>query len=677
MLPDLHTDICYIKGVGPKRAQLFSKLDIFTCFDLLTHFPRDYQDRSLIKPINQLVLDETVCVVATVTDPVSLRRVRKALDIYTTRACDDTGCVSLSFYNQAYIAESLKPDKTYVFYGKISGNLYKKEMLNPEFEPLSDELKITNRIIPIYPLSAGLTRNIVSNAIRNALAGADSIPDPINDQIRYDHSLATAKFSYENIHFPTSFENCEIAKRRLIFEELFVLCTGLMLIKRRREKRSGIKYSTTDISAFLAALPFELTAGQKNAIDDAIADLVSGTPLNRLIQGDVGCGKTMVAAALCYLTHKNGHVSALMAPTEILAKQHFLSLSPLLGGLGMRVELLTGSTTKKNRQSILDRLKQGEIDLIIGTHSLISEDIEIPSLALAITDEQHRFGVRQRATLAAKGHDLHTLVMSATPIPRTLALLMYGDLEVSIIDTLPPGRQPVDTFLVDETKRQRVYNFIKKHTQTGQKAYIVCPLTQGEDENLKAVEEYAAELEKEFTGQKVGFVHGKLKQKQKDKIMEDFAFGDTQILVATTVIEVGVNVPAATIMLIENAERFGLSQLHQLRGRVGRGSDKSYCIMFTQNKTSLTLARLNTMCATNNGFEISEQDLKLRGPGDFFGSRQHGMPKLKIADFAYDIKVLKDAQKAAAKLLKDDPGLKNQENTALVQRIKMLFQNKE
>lgn len=672
--------IRFLKGVGEKRAELFEKLDIYTVFDLISNYPRDYEDRSVIKDIAEVQPEETVCIKATVASPVISRRIRKGLEIARIQAADATGVITLVFFNQKYLRDSLKEGETYIFYGKISGNLISREMQNPMFEPAEDCGAKTGRIVPIYSLTAGLTQNILSKCVSNALSEySEELCDPLRDTLRERYKLCHARYALENIHYPKDFESLAVAKRRLTFEELYIFSAGLMMLKGRRGEVSGCRFSPVDISSFTKRLPFELTNAQKRAAREAIEDMCKDAPMNRLVQGDVGSGKTVVAAVCAYAAERNGYQTAVMVPTEILAEQHLKSFRQLFGGTEVTVEILTGSMGAAAKRDVKTRLAAGEIDIIIGTHALITEDVEFSRLGLVVTDEQHRFGVRQRSTLLTKGENPNLLVMSATPIPRTLALILYGDLELSVIDELPPGRQPVDTFAVGEAKRESAYGFVRKQLHMGRQAYIVCPLVEENDElDLKSVEDFAENLRRgALRGCRVEILHGRMKGKEKEQIMREFSEGKIHALVSTTVIEVGVNVPNATVMVVENAERFGLSQLHQLRGRVGRGSDKSYCILFSDARNQLSRERLAVLCKTNDGFLISEEDLRLRGPGDFFGTRQHGVPELKIADLALNSKALKVAQEEAKALLEDDPLLEKPENKELLERIRILFKKEE
>ena len=596
---------------------------------------------------------------------------------------DDTGSVTATFFNQSYMKDALRTGETYVVYGRVEGPPGRRQMTNPVCER-ADRARFTGRILPIYPLTRGISNNLLAGlTLRCVEECAGQVEETLPAGLRREHALAAAEFACRNIHFPRDEEALELARRRLIFEELFCLACGMALLRTGRTCAEGVPFSTPPVEEFLALLPFSLTAAQRRAMEEVAADTASGAPMNRLVQGDVGSGKTMVAAYGAWLAAKNGGQCALMAPTELLAEQHFRSLAPLLGRAGVRVGLLTGSVKGKARKELYAALAAGEVDLVVGTHALLSEGVAFSNLALAITDEQHRFGVAQRAALAAKaGRTPHVLVMSATPIPRTLALIIYGDLEVSVIDELPPGRTPVETYVVGEDKRQRMYRFVRKLVGQGRQAYLVCPaVEEGEEspgepggEGLKAAVPYAEHLKSEvFPDLRVGLVHGKMKARDKDAAMTAFAAGELDVLVSTTVIEVGVDVPNAALMVVENADRFGLSQLHQLRGRVGRGKHQSYCVLMTSTHSAESRERLRVLAKTADGFRIAEEDLKLRGPGDFFGQRQHGLPQLGIADLAADMRVLKEAQQAAQALLEADPGLSRREHAPLLGRVRRLF----
>ena len=675
-MADLTTDVRYIKGIGEQRAKALGKLNIFTLRDLISYFPRAYDDRRTYCKIKDMQPGENVCVEAMVASAPSLSRIRKGLDLVKVRAVDETGTLDITFFNQAYMKDNLRVGETYTFFGKGEGNLLRKTMANPVVEKEGNRV-VTGRIMPIYPLTAGVTQNLLVKAVEQGLAACRTLlPDPLPDSVRREHDLCAIGYAYDKIHFPDSEEELAIARRRLVFEELFLLAIGLKKLRRRRDDLSCVPYKNTDIDAFYGVLPFALTGAQRRAIDEILSDFRSGRPMNRLVQGDVGSGKTMVAAAAMVCAVQNGSQAALMAPTEILAEQHYRGLVPLLERMGISCVLLTGAMTAKNRRAVLGQIESGEARVVIGTHALISTDVTYQNLGLVVTDEQHRFGVAQRSALSAKGDTPHLLVMSATPIPRTLALIIYGDLDVSVIDELPPGRQKIDTFSVTGSYHQRIYNFIRKEIDTGRQAYIICSMVEENDtipDERKAVTEYTKVLQEQvFPDLWVACVHGRMKAKEKDAVMADFASGRTHILVSTTVVEVGVDVPNATVMVIEDADRFGLSQLHQLRGRVGRGQHKSYCILISDNKNEETRQRLKVMTQTADGFKIAEEDLRLRGPGDFFGQRQHGLPALKVADLTCDMSLLKEAQTAAEKLLGDDPEMKKHPVTAL--RIAQMFE---
>ncbi len=683
--PDLNIGIRYLKGVGEKRAELFSKLGIFTVADLLNYFPRDYEDRRKISEIKNVKVGEKVCINAFASSNIKTRTPRRGFSITEFRAVDESGGINVVFFNQKYSVGKINPGERYIFFGKIEEHSGRISMVNPTFEPEgADGGRKTGVILPIYGLTAGLSADTVRTAVRNALSEfSEAIPEIIPEEIRMRRRLAHVGYSYREIHFPSSEEELMLAKRRLVFEELFVLSLGLMRLRSRRDTKTGILMNDGDITPYIQSLPFELTGAQKRVIEEIKKDMMSDKPMNRIVQGDVGSGKTAVAAASAYIAYKNDYQSVLMVPTEILAEQHFASLKNELSKLGMRCELLCGSMKASEKKKVKTECASGSVDLLIGTHAVISEDVDFERLGLMIVDEQHRFGVRQRALLAGKGKNLHQLVMSATPIPRSLALIMYGDLDISVIDELPPGRLPVDTLIVNDSKRNDCYSFIRKQLDLGHQAYIVCPLIETDEESdineLRSVEKFAKELsEGVFAGIRTEFLHGKMKQKEKDAVMKRFVSGETSAIVSTTVIEVGVNVPNATVMAIENAERFGLSQLHQLRGRVGRGKAKSYCILFSNvNKFSPAAERLTALRQSNDGFKISEEDLRLRGPGDFFGTRQHGLPELKIASFMSDMVTLELAKQEASRIVEIDSELKSPEYKALRERISRMFDAEE
>jgi len=654
--------IKYVKGVGEARARLLAKLGINTVNDALNFFPRDYQDRSILKKITDLQDGEECAVRASLVSDVTESKPRRNLSIVKTLASDGTAFLSLTWFNQSYIKNNLKSGIEYIFFGKVKRNGMRLEMHNPVIETAEQSGKNTGRILPVYPLTKGLTQTHLRTIIEKSLKLAENKFEEILPQdLREKYNLSHISYSYEEIHFPQSLHHMEQARRRLVFEELLILQLSLLKSKGISKEQKGNRFRPVDMSPLLNKLPFQLTTAQKKVFDEICNDMQSDRKMNRLIQGDVGSGKTIVAVMAIYMAAKNGYQSAFMVPTEILAEQHYRSVQSLFGDLGISVRLLTGSTKKKEKDEIKSLAKEGKIDVIIGTHAILEDDTEFYKLGLVITDEQHRFGVRQRAKLSVKGENPELLVMTATPIPRTLTLTLYGDLDVSIIDELPPDRKPIDTYAVNESYRERIYNFIRKNVAEGRQAYIVCPLVEDSDEiEAESAEGLAERIrDNELKGLRVGLIHGKMKSAEKDKVMRKFVDGQLDVLVSTTVIEVGVNVPNANLMVVENAERFGLSQLHQLRGRVGRGKYKSYCILFNQSKSEVSKQRMDIMTSTNNGFVISEKDLELRGPGDVFGVRQHGLPELKIANLYRDMDILKDVQKAVrhiidGNLLSDD-----------------------
>ena len=671
----LSDPITVLKGIGPTKAKQFAALNIFTLEDLICHFPRAYEDRTKLFPIAKLEVDVPACFKAMVMNTPRTAHIRKGLDLTKVQVADHTARLNLTFFNNKFAAEQLQYGKEYIFYGTLSGDFVGYSMTNPIFEALDSQPVTTRRVLPIYPLTAGLSNAAMLKAVWQALAICDTPAEILPETVRREFGILDASRAYFAIHEPANMAEAEMAKKRLIFEEFFVFSAGLSLMRAARTEKKAAPYTNLNLSPFTDALPFSLTGAQKRAIDEIIGDLSSGAPMNRLVQGDVGSGKTRVAAAAADLATKNGHQAALMAPTEILAEQHYQSLSKLLTPLGLRSALLTGSMTPKQKQQVRTALEQGEMDLAVGTHALLSDATQFANLGLVIADEQHRFGVGQRAKLSAKGSDPHLLVMSATPIPRTLALLMYGDLEVSIIDELPPGRKSVDTFLVNESYRARINAFIRKQVQEGHQCFVVCPaVEENEDLGIKAATVWAETLQKTvFPDLRILLIHGQMKGSEKEAAMAAFARGEADVLVATTVIEVGVDVPNATLMVIEDADRFGLSQLHQLRGRVGRGGHQSYCILTSHNRNQETLARLKALCKTTDGFKIAEEDLKMRGPGDFFGSRQSGLPTFRVANLSMDLQTLKDAQAASARWIDTEGTADTPEAIALRERIGILF----
>ncbi len=669
----LDTDIKYLKGVGERRAAMLSRLGVSDVNALVRLYPRVYEDWSQIKSINEAQIGEICCIKGIVGSPVRKSLIRKGLTLYKTEITDGSGIMGITIFNSRFAAEKLTEGDEFLFFGRVGGNLYRKEMNSPEIEPAEG----ADRIRPIYPQTHGLNSKMIEKLVRTALTECrDELVDPIPPWLREKYCLMNLPDSLWNIHFPKSPDYLEEARRRLIFEELLILQLGLEKMRSQTQNNAGAIIERDFSDEYFSHLPFSPTGAQRRAVKEAMRDMMSGRQMNRLLQGDVGSGKTAVAAALVYSAAKNSMQSALMAPTEVLAEQHYKTFLKLFEGCSINVELLTGSDTAAQKRRKKEALKAGEIDLLIGTHAIIQSDVEFKSLALVITDEQHRFGVEQRNALGEKGKNPHLYVMSATPIPRTLALIIYGELDISILDELPPGRQKIETYAVTSELRQRAYNYVKKHLDAGRQGYIICPLVdEGEsDTELASAVKYADELQRgDFRGYTVGLMHGKMRSSDKKKVMESFSNGETQLLVSTTVIEVGVDVPNAVIMVIENAERFGLSQLHQLRGRIGRGQYKSTCILITDAKNDTAQRRMKVMETTTDGFKIADEDLKLRGPGEFFGSRQHGLPEMKIADMLEDRSTLEETQRAAREIIAHDPELSSPESAALKNEIQRLF----
>ena len=593
--------------------------------------------------------------------------IRKGLTLYKCNFSDGETVIRVTIFNNKYLAKALRTFDDYILYGKVEKTFTSASMSSPQIER-ADKAEVH----PVYPTTEKLSVKAISNSVRNALALVGKIPETLSDDILKKYDLVSLDFATRQIHFPTDEKNVEPARHRLIFDELLTLQLGLLKLKEKDVKGNSCKIKKDFTNEFYSLLPFTPTGAQQRAVADCIEDMQSDRMMNRLIQGDVGSGKTAVAGAVIYTVIKNGAQAALMAPTEILATQHFESFKKLFASTDVRVALLTGSVKAGEKKEIKRALCNGEIDLIVGTHALIQNDVEFENLGLVCTDEQHRFGVQQRANLAMKGDNPHLMVMSATPIPRTLGLIIYGDLDISLLDELPPGRQEIRTDVVTSAYHKRIYKFIRDAVDRGEQAYIVCSLVDEGESDLISAKEYADNLAKnEFVGYSVGLLHGKMKPAEKDKVMQSFAEGETQILVSTTVVEVGVDVPNATVMLIENADRFGLSQLHQLRGRVGRGKNKSYCILVSDNKSDSSRERLQVMKHTSNGFDIADYDLKSRGPGDFFGKRQHGLPDLKIADMLEDTETLRQCRECALKMLESDPRLDGYPE--LCERINNMF----
>ena len=673
----LSDPISMLRGIGPAKQKLFAALNIFTLEDLICHFPRGYEDRTQLVTISQLEADRPACFRATVMNTPRTNHIRKGLDLTKVQVADHSGRLNLTFFNAKYAVEHLEYGREYFFYGTLTGDFTGYGMTNPIFEAVDSQAVITRRVMPIYPLTAGLTNAAVLKAVQQALAVCDPPEEVLPAALRQRYGILGAEEAYHIIHQPASMAQAREARKRMIFEEFFVFSAGLALMRAARAEKRTAPYENTDLTSFYAGLPFTLTGAQQRAIEEILADLKKGTPMNRLVQGDVGSGKTMVAAAAACCAARNGKQTALMAPTEILAEQHYASMSALFAPMGITVALLTGSMTVKEKRTVRQALEEGTVQIAVGTHALISESTVFHDLGLVITDEQHRFGVGQRSRLSAKGDAPHLLVMSATPIPRTLALLMYGDLDVSILDELPPGREAVDTFLVGESYRARINAFIRKQVAEGHQCFVVCPAVEENDAlDVKSATVWAQTLQQTvFPDLRVALLQGQMKGAEKEAAMAAFARQEADVLVATTVIEVGVDVPNATLMVIEDADRFGLSQLHQLRGRVGRGKSKSYCILTTHNRNAETLQRLKALCKTTDGFKIAEEDLKLRGPGDFFGSRQSGLPAFHMADLDFDLELLKQAQQASVQWIEE--GQDTPESAALRKRVGTLFSRAE
>ena len=667
--------ISQLKGVGPKRVEQFERLDVHTIRDLLYYYPRTYQDWSHpVSIFGAELSEEKVCVRATVRSAPSRFRARSGITVFETKVVDATGTMKILIFNNKYAAAKLEAGKEFLFYGKVTLDGNDREMLSPDIE----EVGTKARIRPVYRTTKNLSSKYIEGCVERALAQYSSFAEePLPFALREQYGLLSLTEALQEIHFPSSMERMMQARRRFIFEELLELQLGMCLLREDNKAGSDVILRNDCSEDFYRLLPFEPTGAQKRAVEACLSDMKSGFLMNRLVQGDVGSGKTMVAAALMYVTAKNGWQSAMMAPTEILAEQHFETMSKFFAETDLTVELLTGSTTAAEKTRIKTALRAGEIDVIVGTHALLTEDVWFDELGLVVTDEQHRFGVRQRGALAEKGEGAHVLVMSATPIPRTLALAIYGDLDVSVIDELPKGRQPIETYRIDSSIRQRAYGYIKKFLDEGRQGYIVCPLVEeGETEELVSATEYYERISKgDFKDYRVGLLHGQMKPAEKNEVMQKFLDGEIQLLVSTVVIEVGVDVPNAVIMLIENAERFGLSQLHQLRGRVGRGQYQSTCILLSDNRSQKTKERLGVLCKTTDGFEISRADLALRGPGDFFGQRQHGLPELRIADMMEDTDILEETGAAARALIASDPQLTQPDHEALRALVFRMFED--
>lgn len=676
---DLNKDVKYVKTVGPNRVKLLNKLNIYTLKDLITYYPRDYEDRSKPKNLYECVDGEEVLIEAMPAGQMNvMRKGRMTISRLTVK--DQTGTCYITWFNQGYLKDKFIPGRMYRFFGKISVKGSRFEMNSPVYDEI-DQSKNTGKIIPIYPLTYELKQNTLRRIIENGLAEVKGqLTETLPEYILKENNLWDINSTIERIHFPHEFSDFNKARERLVFEELLTMQLALLKLKNNYEHdTNGIQFSkSVKMSDVINILPFKLTKAQLRVLEEIDKDMESNKPMNRLLQGDVGSGKTVVAMIAAYKAVKSGYQATIMAPTAILASQHLESFQGILNELGIRSELLISSVTKKKKAEILEKLQNGEIDILIGTHAILEENVVFKNLGLVVTDEQHRFGVKQRSTIASKSQNPDVIAMSATPIPRTLALILYGDLDISIIDELPPNRKKIETYAVRKNMEERVNAFIRKQIDEGRQAYIVCPLVEeNEDMGLQSViqleEKYKSET---FSNYKVAYLHGKMKAREKDEIMQKFKEGEIQILIATTVIEVGVNVPNASIMVVENAERFGLAQLHQLRGRVGRGEYQSYCILKFEGNGETIRQRMKVMCDTNDGFIISEKDLELRGSGDFFGTEQHGLPEFKIANLFEDIGVLKKVQAIALKIMEDDPLLEKEQNQKLNELVKEKFSSR-
>lgn len=660
------TPVSYIKGIGESRAKAFGKLGINTAYDLLCFFPRAYENRGNIKKLIECFDGESCSVVIKIDVPPKEGRGKSGIFYVKSSGSDDTDTLYLTFFNNKWISSSLVPGRLFRVYGKICFSPYGREAVNPVIEPYSPDLP---SVIPIYPQTGSLTQKVISGTVKNVLPLAKMLPEVLPSTVLTQFGLITKAEAFEKIHFPETTEDTKQAVRRLAFEELLIFQLALSKFRSKQviKKATAFTQKGTGVRRFFENLPFELTSAQKKAVKEIFSDMQQDIPMMRLIQGDVGSGKTVLAAAAAYLAAKNGYQAAVMAPTEILALQHYNTLTGMLEKFDISTVLLTGGMTKAQKQNAKQAIIDGSADVIIGTHAVIQSDVEFKNLGLAVTDEQHRFGVFQRASLITKGEreiTPHTLVMSATPIPRTLSLILYGDLDLSVLDELPPGRQKVETRAMESKDRDKINSFLRSEIKKGHQVFVVCPLVE-ESENLDALsaEERLEEIKIAFPEFTSAILHGKMSSKEKNKIMAEFKAGHINILVSTTVVEVGVDIPNATVMVVENAERFGLSTLHQLRGRIGRGKDKSYCLLIYDRESKKSKERLETMCRTDNGFEIAEADLKLRGPGDFFGERQSGEIKFKVASIA-DLPLIEQTRACANVII--DKGLLNENEYARI-----------
>lgn len=674
---ELYSNIDCIKNVGEKRKELLNRVGIYTVKDLIEYIPRDYADRSIITPLcDVLPGNEYTVRCRVVKRPEVILRGR--LKVVKTEISDGSGTAEAVWFNMAYLKNTLDRKKEYYFTGKFDIKLGRLTVSAPDFEEVREQAAINSgRIVPVYHLTKNLNQKLLRRLIFETIKEIEPcIKEFLPNYILKEYCLAGRTEALKSIHFPSSNEGFLAARRRLVFEELLIMQLRLLNVKGIiKRKNCGFAFSFFEIDRILDALPFKLTEGQEQVIDEIIEDMKTNHPMNRLLQGDVGSGKTAVAMVCAYIAYINGTQTAVMAPTDVLATQHYYSFNKIFGKMGIRAVLLKGSLSAKEKREIRREIAEGEAHIVIGTHALIQDSVEFKELGLVITDEHHRFGVNQRKIFENKGKNPHILVMTATPAPRTLGLILYGDLDISTIKTMPEGRQAVNTSFVNSSYRERIYRFILKNVKEGRQAYIVCPMIDENDKTeLKSVKEYVKALEDTCLRElRTGMVHGKMKPKEKQAVMDSFSAGEIDVLVATTVIEVGINVPNAAVMLIENAERYGLSQLHQLRGRVGRGEFKSYCILVSDKKNEEVKKRLGAMVKSSDGFELSEEDLVLRGPGDFFGTRQHGLPEFKIANLYRDMDILKEAQKCAFEIYEKDPLLNLAENKDLKDRIEEVF----
>ena len=671
LTPD--TPVRYLKGVGPKTAERFEKLGILTLSDLLCHYPRRYLDFSKPYSIAEAPADTECVVKAEVFAKPGGRILPGGRRMERITAGDDVSSLEITWFNNPYAAQKLELGQEYYFQGIVTGGMLRRQMVNPQVR--TDAQVKSSPFEAVYPQTEGLTSSAIAKCVRQLLTHAELLPDPLPSEMLKKYRLLSKADAVRAIHCPATEEEAFAARRRLIYEELLVLQLGIGRMKNHGAASTGAPMKKADASPFWESLPFSPTGAQQRAVEEILTDMSGETSMNRLLQGDVGSGKTLVAAAAIWACIRAGYQAALLAPTEILASQHAENLNRLLSPFGMRVALLTGGMKAAARRTTLAAIRDDEADLIVGTHAILSEGVEFARLGLAVVDEQHRFGVRQRGLLAEKAANPHLLVMSATPIPRTLGLLMYGDLDISILDELPPGRKPVKTRCITGKKRADLYGFLDREIDSGRQVYIVCPaIEDAGGSGLNAVKSYYEDIAKAYLpDRRVGLMHGKLKPKEKAEVMDDFKSGRLDALVSTTVIEVGVDVPNATVMVIENAERYGLSALHQLRGRVGRGAAESWCFLVSDNASESVQKRLKFLCSTSDGFAVAQYDLETRGPGDFFGSRQHGLPTLQIADLMNDTRTLHAAQSEAVALLAEDPLLERPEHALLACQVEQMF----